>query len=160
MAQNANSDNSLKIVFGLVVVVLVGAGLFMFLPDLLPTDTQQDQENTAPITGTETAPEAETGTEVETETEAETETPDTSSETASISYFGEDGMTVLELLKEYADDVVTQDSSLGEYVDSINGIVGGTGGKYWLFYVNGEAATEGAATYQTRNTDIIEWRFE
>lgn len=151
MEQNATSDNSLRIIFGLVVLVLVGAGLFVFLPDLLPADTSQNQENTAPVTETET----ETGTE--TETDADTETTDESP--AAVSYFGEEGRTVMELLKEYA-DVETQESALGEYVDSINGIKGGTDGKYWLFYVNGEASTMGATEYQTLDTDVIEWRFE
>ncbi|NCS32434.1 DUF4430 domain-containing protein [bacterium] len=77
----------------------------------------------------------------------------------TITYSGEEGKTALELLK-LKDDVVTKDSSFGEYVDSINGIAGGTDNKYWLFYVNDKPATMGAADYITSSSDIIEWRFE
>jgi hypothetical protein len=76
-----------------------------------------------------------------------------------ILYAGEDGKTALEILKQKA-DVLTKDSDYGEYVDSINGLQGGTGGKYWTFYVNGQMAQVGAGTYQTKNGDRIEWKFE
>ncbi|HEX7963304.1 MAG TPA: DUF4430 domain-containing protein [Candidatus Saccharimonadales bacterium] len=76
-----------------------------------------------------------------------------------LSYKGVEGKTALELLKQHA-RVVTKDSSYGEYVDSINGVVGGTSGKYWTFYVNGAQAQVGAGAYTTHSTDSIEWKFE
>jgi uncharacterized protein DUF4430 len=78
---------------------------------------------------------------------------------APISYQGEDGKTALELLKQKA-TVVTKDSSYGQYVDSINGVAGGTGGKYWTFYINGQQASVGAGAYTTKATDTITWKFE
>lgn len=68
--------------------------------------------------------------------------------------------TVLEQLQVEADTVETKDSDYGPYVDSINGVVGGTGGKYWTFYVDGQMANIGAAEYKTKGGEKIEWKFE
>lgn len=77
-----------------------------------------------------------------------------------VTYNGEEGKTALELLKKANATVVTKDSSYGPYVDSINGVVGGTEGKYWAFYVNGKLASVGADAYKTKTGDKIEWKFE
>lgn len=76
-----------------------------------------------------------------------------------IAYDGEEGKNALDLLNENA-DVETKDSSYGPYVDSIGGIKGGTDGKYWTFYINGEAAAVGAGAYITKEGDMIEWKFQ
>lgn len=75
------------------------------------------------------------------------------------TYDGVEGQTALALLKAEA-DVVTKDSAYGPYVDTINGVVGGTDGKYWAFYVNGQMAQVGADAYVTKAGDKIEWKFE
>lgn len=85
--------------------------------------------------------------------------------TNNVSYDGVTGKSVMDLLKAQVNDgsitaLQTQDSSFGEYVESINGVVGGADGKYWLFYVNGEPAIVGASEYVTKSGDTIEWRFE
>lgn len=77
----------------------------------------------------------------------------------SVTYQGEDDKNVMELLKTKA-NVVTKQSSFGEYVDEINGIKGGTDNKYWIFYVNGKMAEVGASDYVTKSLDTIEWKFE
>ncbi len=77
----------------------------------------------------------------------------------TVQYDGVAGKTALALLKEKA-TVVTKDSSYGPYVDSINGVQGGTDGKYWAFYVNGTMAQVGADAYTTKTGDKIEWKFE
>jgi hypothetical protein len=79
--------------------------------------------------------------------------------TTSVKYDGQEGKTALALLEQEA-TVVTKDSSYGPYVDSINGVTGGTDGKYWTFYVNGAQAQVGAGAYTTKATDKIEWKFE
>lgn len=76
----------------------------------------------------------------------------------TISYQGQDGVSALDLLKQKA-DVKTKSSSIGEYVESINGKDGG-GSKYWLYYVNGQQAPVGPAEYKTKSSDQIEWRLE
>jgi len=82
----------------------------------------------------------------------------TPKKTESISYKGEDGKTALELLKTNA-TAVTKQSSMGEYVTSINGNDGG-GKKYWLFFVNGQESSVGAATYVTKTGENIEWKLQ
>lgn len=77
----------------------------------------------------------------------------------TVSYGGQEGKTALELLKQHA-SVITKDSSYGPYVDSVNGVAGGTNGKYWAFYVNGTRASVGADAYVTHATDKIVWKFE
>lgn len=89
-----------------------------------------------------------------TQTEQKTE-----SQPNTLSYDGVEGKNALELLKSKA-AVVTKQSAYGEYVDAINGIVGGTDGKYWAFYVNGTMAQVGAADYKTKNGDKVTWKFE
>lgn len=76
-----------------------------------------------------------------------------------IEYKGQDGKTALELLKQKT-EVITKQSSYGEYVDSINGLSGGSQGKYWSFYVNGAMASVGAGDYTTKSSDVIEWKFQ
>lgn len=75
-----------------------------------------------------------------------------------VSYQGEDGKNALELLKKHV-DVKTKTSSFGEFVESINGENGG-GKKYWTFYINGEMAQVGAGSYQTKDSDKIEWKLQ
>lgn len=76
----------------------------------------------------------------------------------AVSYDGQDGKTALEILKSKA-SVETQDSSIGVFVISINGVANSSD-HYWMFYVNGELAPVGADEYKTKNTDKIEWRYE
>lgn len=76
-----------------------------------------------------------------------------------ISYKGETGKTALQILKEKY-TVLTNESSLGEFVTSINGEAADENTQYWAFYVNGQYASEGAGTYQTKESDVIEWKLE
>jgi hypothetical protein len=76
-----------------------------------------------------------------------------------ISYEGVEGKTALELLKS-SHETVTKTSSYGEYVESIDGIVGGVEGRYWIVYVDGAMSSIGAAELQTKNGQKIEWKFE
>lgn len=75
-----------------------------------------------------------------------------------VSYPGQTGQTALAILKEVA-ETETEESSFGEFVTTINGVEG-NGPKYWLFYVDGEAATVGASEYVTSDGESIEWRLE
>lgn len=81
-------------------------------------------------------------------------------QSTAVSYQGEDGKNALELLKNHDTVETTTDPNLGEYVTSINGTKSGTGGKYWVYYVNGQAASLGAGQYTTKSSDSIEWKLE
>ena len=50
---------------------------------------------------------------------------------------------------------------LGSFVDSLNGVTSDRmGGKYWIFYVNGEPAKVGISNYILKNNDLIKWNYE
>jgi len=76
-----------------------------------------------------------------------------------IVYDGEDGKTVLELLQQHADDVVTEGSGDELLVTAVNGIEGGVEGRYWLYYVNEQAGLIAASRMTTVEGDSIEWIF-
>ena len=50
-------------------------------------------------------------------------------------------------------------SSLGSFVDEINGVKG-TPGNYWLYYVNGKKASVGVSKYIIKEGDKIVWKQE
>ena len=76
----------------------------------------------------------------------------------TITSDGQDGKTALDILK-IDHKVETQDSSLGIFVVSIDGTAN-TDTKYWMLYTDGKLAPESADTYQTKNGQKIEWRYE
>lgn len=70
-------------------------------------------------------------------------------------YDGQDGKDALSLLKEKAQ--VQQDRS--GLVTSINGRQANSAKKeYWAFYINGNLAQVGPASYQTKKGDTITWK--
>lgn len=73
--------------------------------------------------------------------------------------------TVLEVMEaaavDYGFEYTTQTAEgLGEYVDSVGGVIASGDTGYWLYYINSEAAFEGIATQIVQDGDVIEWRFE
>lgn len=76
-----------------------------------------------------------------------------------IVYGGEDGKTVLDLLRDHAQSVVTEGAGDELLVTAINGIEGGVEGRYWLYYVNEQAGLIAASRMTTVDGDSIEWLF-
>ena len=76
-----------------------------------------------------------------------------------ILYAGEDGKTVLELLREHAEPVVTEGFGDELLVTAINGVEGGVEGRYWLYYVNEAAGLIAASRMTTVEGDSVEWLF-
>jgi len=83
----------------------------------------------------------------------------TTQQQTTITYTGIKGKTALAQLKEL-EQVTTKSSQYGEYVDSINGVQGGTNGKYWSFYVNSKLSDVGAGDYTATGGETITWKFE
>jgi hypothetical protein len=79
--------------------------------------------------------------------------------TTTVKYTAIKGETVLAQLKKQA-EVVTKDSTYGAFVDSINGLKGGTDGKYWTYYIDGKMADKGADAYVAIGGEVVEWKFE
>lgn len=77
---------------------------------------------------------------------------------APIIYQGAEGQTVLDLLKS-KHTAVTQDSSFGTYVSSING-KSGDADSAWLYYIDGQLGQEAADKAVTKDGQSIEWRYE
>lgn len=77
-----------------------------------------------------------------------------------ITYTAKEGKTSLEQLRLEADGVVTKQSEYGEYVDTIEGHVGGTDGYYWSFYVDGTMSDVGAGSYTQKGGETIQWKFQ
>jgi len=78
--------------------------------------------------------------------------------TKTISYKGEDGKTVLELLqKNHKVDV--RQSDYGAVVNSIDG-TGQTDSAIWLYYIDGTPAAQAADKATTKTGQTIEWKYE
>lgn len=76
-----------------------------------------------------------------------------------IVFAGEDDKTVLELLEEHVDSVVTEVHGEDVLVTAINDIEGGFEGRYWVYYVNEQAGAVAANRMDTVEGDSIEWLF-
>ena len=77
---------------------------------------------------------------------------------SEVTYRGQTGVNALTLLERHA-KVGIKHYSFGDFVTSINGVVG-DGPKYWTFYLNGKEAAMGAGSYVTKNSDTITWKFQ
>ena len=75
----------------------------------------------------------------------------------SLSYKGKTGQNALILLQNMAK--VEQDES-GLVVSINQRKADNAKHEYWAFYVNGKTADIGPAQYQTKDTDLIEWKIE
>lgn len=138
--RDKHSSQKILVYITLLVVLLIGSATAV-----VAWHTHQNGKRDAAATAKHTA--------------ATTSAPKTQAAPSPVTYQGVDGKTALELLQQKA-TVITKDSSYGKYVDSINGVAGGTGNKYWTFYINGKAASVGAGAYTTKSTDVITWKFE
>ena len=78
--------------------------------------------------------------------------------TTDVTYKGKEGVTALALLEQAAK---TEMNGTGEmaYITGINGVTADSAKKeYWAFNVNGVAATVGAGSYITKDSDTITWK--
>lgn len=146
MGRTAQPKIKIIILVGIVVIAITAGGIWVRRIWHKPAATQSAATKTST---TNTTPTSEP-----TSPTANTEVPSH----AALVYQGQEGKTVLELLKTYA-KIETKSSSPGEYVTSINGNDGG-GKWHWLFYVNGKAADIGAGAYVTHDSDKIEWKLQ
>ena len=73
-----------------------------------------------------------------------------------------DSTALAQLQKAAADNNIAieiKTSDFGSYVDSLDGLKGGTDGKYWMYSVNGKTAEVGADQYKLAEGDVAEWKF-
>lgn len=69
--------------------------------------------------------------------------------------------TALEAMKNAKLDFKTKTfSGLGEFVEEIGGLKNDPqGGKYWIYFINGESAKLGISTQIVKPGDLIEWNY-
>ena len=75
----------------------------------------------------------------------------------TITYKGVAGSTALALLQKAA-TIKTSGTGENAFVTTINGVTADSKSQYWSFDVNGEAATVGAGSYITKDSDTITWK--
>lgn len=80
------------------------------------------------------------------------------------NYNVEDKSTVFELMKALVQETKInfeyQESDMGVFIESINGIKNDTANnKYWMLYVNDKLSPVGASEYKLSTGDIVEWRY-
>lgn len=83
----------------------------------------------------------------------------TASPVDSISYQGQDNQSALQILKAKYQVETEEYAGIGEFVTSINGVKPASD-QFWAFYVNGKSSQVGASQYQTKNSDLIEWKLD
>lgn len=76
----------------------------------------------------------------------------------TVTYQGEDGKTVLELLQR-DHQVEAQDTSFGAFVSSVDGVPS-TENAIWLYYIDGQQGVTPANETTTQAGQTIEWRYE
>lgn len=74
----------------------------------------------------------------------------------TVSYKGKSGETALELLSKKA-KIKTNGTGKNAFVTTINGVTANSANQYWAFDINGKAATVGAGSYVTKDSDTITW---
>ena len=75
-----------------------------------------------------------------------------------------EGMTVFDLLKEEAEKLALalkiKNYDIGIFIEAIGDKKNGQGGKYWLYYVNGEMPMVSADKMAIKPGDKVEFKFE
>ena len=124
--------NKQKILFPVLVVIIV-FGVFLIKP---PQKTTLPLKNDTPVVIV---------------------SPTTSPLVDQFEYPGLDGIDALTLLKQKTS--IKQDSA-GMVVSISGRQADNTQREFWSFYINGESAQVGPASYITKNNDIINWKIE
>jgi hypothetical protein len=76
-----------------------------------------------------------------------------------------DDSTVFSLLEELAEKEnfiieTTSYPEMGIFVESIDGLKGGTDNKWWQYWINEKLGEVAADKKEVKTGDVIEWRFE
>lgn len=79
--------------------------------------------------------------------------------TTQFSQTGQDGKTVLEILRQDHKIETVDQGSLGVYITAIDGKAVGPDG-FWIFYIDKKLGDMSVDKTYTTNTQTIEWRYE
>lgn len=76
-----------------------------------------------------------------------------------VAYECEKGQTAFALLlNKLGGKVSVKEYSFGKMVEEIDGVKGGTDGKFWIYFVAGKSATVSADSYRCLDKEKVEWK--
>ncbi|WP_454043633.1 DUF4430 domain-containing protein [Cellulosimicrobium sp. Marseille-Q8652] len=98
----------------------------------------------------------------ESSTAEESGAPDdaSSDEAPEFSYEGEEGRMALDLLLEADPSAEVTGEGENAFVTAVDGVAADPDSEFWALYVNGEMATVGAGSLETKDGDEITWKLE
>lgn len=76
------------------------------------------------------------------------------------------GSSVYDMMRQAQDQALLMFNAkdfkgLGKFIDEINTIKNSDTDKmYWVYYLNGQSATEGVSQYKLKAGDVIKWEYE
>ncbi|QJW36570.1 DUF4430 domain-containing protein [Cellulosimicrobium protaetiae] len=76
------------------------------------------------------------------------------------SYAGREGAVALDLLLEADPSAQVTGEGENAFVTAIDGVVADPDSEFWALYVNGEMASVGAGSLETKDGDEITWKLE
>jgi hypothetical protein len=85
---------------------------------------------------------------------------DAADDAPAFNYDGRDGSTALDLLLEADPSAEVTGEGENAFVTAIDGVAADPDGEFWALYLNGEMATVGAGSLETKDGDEITWKLE
>lgn len=77
----------------------------------------------------------------------------------SLFYDCQPGKNAFELLSQKTQgNLETKDYPFGKMINSVNGVAGGSDGKYWIYFIDGKSATVSADNYKCQDKEKVEWK--
>ncbi|MBN0039584.1 DUF4430 domain-containing protein [Cellulosimicrobium cellulans] len=135
-----------------LTAVLLAAGL-------LAGCSSTDEPATDATSSTSTASEETSAPADDATDEASDESGD-AEDAPEFSYEGRTGTTALDLLLEADPSAQVTGEGENAFVTAIDGVAADPDSEFWALYVNGEMATVGAGSLETKDGDEITWKLE
>lgn len=148
-------------VIGVIIIAIIGVWGFSEISPIGPGGMLKDEYNRAELNQNGNSG-AVSNQETAIQTSLQIDRQDGSTVKVFSVKMEKDSTALAQLQKAAVDNniiIEVKTESFGSYVDSLDGLKGGTDGKYWLYSVNGKEAAVGADQYKLAEGDVAEWRF-
>jgi len=156
--------NTQKIILGIIgaaIIAIIGIWGFSEISPIGPGGMPKDEYNRAELNQNANFGAA-NNQEITIQTSLQIDRQDGSTVKVFSVKMEKDSTALGQLQKAAGDNNIPLEiktESFGSYVDSLDGLKGGTDGKYWMYSVNGKEASVGADQYKLAEGDVAEWRF-
>jgi len=156
--------NTQKIILGIIgaaIIAIIGIWGFSEISPIGPGGMPKDEYNRAELNQNANFGAA-NNQEITIQTSLQIDRQDGSTVKVFSVKMEKDSTSLGQLQKAAGDNNIPLEiktESFGSYVDSLDGLKGGTDGKYWMYSVNGKEASVGADQYKLAEGDVAEWRF-